>query len=90
MSFLTQAYLLEQHGPRLDMAALARVLGVAKGSLTNRIYRGELDLPTYMDGGKRFADVRDVADYLDRMRRRASSRAEAECIDEAATTSDAR
>lgn len=71
MSMLTQVYLLEKYGPRLDMDAMAEVLGFTKGTLGNKLYRGELDLPTYLDGGKRFADITDVAEYLDRMRGRA-------------------
>lgn len=33
MSFLSQAYLLDKYGPRLTMAELAEVLGVAYGTL---------------------------------------------------------
>lgn len=76
MSFLTTAYLLERFGPRLGIDDLASVLGMSKGTLHNRIYRGQIELATYLDGGKRYADVRDVADYLDLMRGRATSRAE--------------
>lgn len=75
MSYLAHAYLLDKYGPRLDMAGLAEVLGMAKGSVANRLYRGELGVPTYLDGGKRYCDVRDVAAYLDRMRASASSQA---------------
>jgi hypothetical protein len=75
MSFLHQAWLLDRYGPRLNLEQLAEVLDMAKGSLSNRIYRGEIDLPTYLDGGRRFADVRDVAEYLDRMRQSAETRA---------------
>lgn len=32
MSFLSQAYLLDKYGPRLTMAELAEVLGVAHGN----------------------------------------------------------
>lgn len=76
MSFLTTAYLLERFGPRLGIDDLASVLGMSKGTLHNRIYRGQIELATYLDGGKRYADVRDVADYLDLMRGRATFRAE--------------
>lgn len=88
MSFLTTAYLLERYGPRLGMAEMAEVLGMSKGTLHNRIYRGEIELATYLDGGKRYADVRDVAAYLDAMRARAASRAAGSYSAEAAATTD--
>lgn len=89
MSFLTTAYLLEKYGPRLGMDEIAEVLRISKGTLHNRIYRGEIDLRTYLDGGKRYADVTDLAGYLDLMRGRAASRASGSYSDEAATTTDA-
>jgi hypothetical protein len=89
MSFLTTAYLLERYGPRLGMDQIAEVLGMSTGTLHNRVYRGQIELATYMDGGKRYADVRDLAAYLDQMRGRAASRAEGSCTGEAATTSGA-
>ena len=90
MSFLTTAYLLERFGPRLGMDDIAEVLGMSKGTLHNRVYRGEIDLVTYLDGGTRYADVRDMASYLDLMRGRGASRASGSYSGEAATTTDAR
>ncbi len=72
MSLLTQAYLIEKYGLRLDMKQLAEVLGVAENTIYNRISAGRLDVKTYVDGKSRFADVRDVADYLDHCRQRAA------------------
>jgi hypothetical protein len=89
MSFLTTAYLLERFGPRLGMDEIAEVLGMSKGTLHNRIYRGEIDLVTYLDGGKRYADVRDLAVYLDLMRGRGASRASGSYTAEAGSTTDA-
>lgn len=68
MSFLSQAYLLEKYGPRLSMQDLAKVLGVAYGTLRNRLSAGTLKVRTYVDGGTRYADFRDVAEYLDACR----------------------
>lgn len=68
MSFLSQAYLLDKYGPRLTMAELAEVLGVAHGTLRNRLSAGTLKCRTYYDGGTRYADFRDVAEYLDQFR----------------------
>lgn len=89
MSFLTTAYLLERYGPRLGMEQIAEVLGMSKGTLHNRIYRGEIELHTYLDGGKRYADVRDLAAYLDRVRGKPASRDAGSYTGEAATMSGA-
>lgn len=72
MSLLTQAYLLEKYGPRLDLEQLGQVLSRAKNTMYNQVSKGTLEVPTYLEGGKRFADYRDVATYLDACRARAS------------------
>lgn len=71
MSMLTTLFLMEHYGPRLSMEQLAQVLGLAVATLHARIARGELGIPTYVDGKMRFADTRDVAEYLDRLREQA-------------------
>ncbi|TSE32966.1 pyocin activator PrtN family protein [Tepidimonas taiwanensis] len=71
MSMLTTVYLIERYGLRLSMEQLAQVLGLAVATLHARIARGELGIPTYVDGKMRFADVRDVAEYLDIKRQEA-------------------
>ncbi len=68
MSFLTYAYLLDRYGPRLTIRQAAQALGFSESTLRNRIADGTLKLPTYLDGGSRFADARDVAAYLDSCR----------------------
>lgn len=68
MMLLTTAYLLEKYGVRLTMEELAAELDLSKQTIANRISRGVFECRTYVDGGKRFADVRDVAEYLDRAR----------------------
>ena len=68
MSFMSQAYLLDKYGPRLTMPDLAKVLGIAHGTLRNRQSAGTLRVRTYVDGGTRYADYRDVAEYLDECR----------------------
>lgn len=75
MSFLTQAFLLERYGPRLSTAQLAECLGLAEGTVRNRISSGRLPVPTYLDNGSRWADYRDVSQYLDECRSRAASQA---------------
>lgn len=68
MSLLTQAYLLERYGPRLSIDQLAQVLGMAKGTIYNQISAETFPVPTYVDAKQRWADYRDVAEYLDRCR----------------------
>lgn len=73
MSLLTQAIVAEKYGLRLNTEQLADVLGVTKASLYNQFSAGTCPIKTYVDSGKRWADYRDVADYLDSCRARASS-----------------
>ncbi len=68
MSFFTQAYLLDKYGPRLDVQQAAEALGFSEQSLRNRLSRKSINLRTYLDGGARFVDVRDLAEYLDQAR----------------------
>ena len=49
-------------------------LVAAFGTVRNRITSGTLGIPTYVDG-RRYADFRDVAQYLDDCRARASAQA---------------
>lgn len=72
MSLLTQAYLLEKYGPRLDIEQLSEVLGLAAGTIYNQISAGEFAVPTYVHGKKRWADARDVAEAFDEFRKQAA------------------
>lgn len=71
MSLLTTAYLLEKYGPRLDMEQLGEVLGRDQKTILNQISANCFGVPTYVDGRRRWADVRDVAEYFDACRTRA-------------------
>lgn len=71
MSFLTTAYLMEKHGLRLDLEALSTELDTTPANLRRRISLQDFEIPTYLDGGRRWADVRDVASYLDERRAQA-------------------
>lgn len=71
MNFLTIAYLMDKHGLRLDLEALSKELDTTPANLRRRISLEDLEIPTYVDGGKRWADVRDVASYLDARREQA-------------------
>ncbi len=72
MSLMTQAYLLDKYGPRLDIAQLADVLDLTPKTLLNQISAGTCSVRTYLDGGKRWADVRDVAERFDALRSQAA------------------
>ena len=73
-SLVTQMWLLEQYGPRLDTAQLAKVLGLVRGTVNNQISAGTFPIPTYVDG-QRYADFRDVAKHFDDCRKRARAQA---------------
>lgn len=75
MSLMLQAMLFERYGPRLTLDELAQALDRAKNTIYNQVSKGTFEVPTYLDGGKRFADVRDVATYLDSCRGRATTQA---------------
>lgn len=68
MSMLNQMFLLEKYGMRLTVEQLAEVLGTSPLAIHRRICEDSLGIPTYLDGKKRYADIRDVATYMDSMR----------------------
>lgn len=72
MSIITQAFVFERYGPRLDIEQLAEVLGLEKKTLYNQVSAGTCKVKTYVDGGKRFADYRDVAEHFDALRSQAA------------------
>lgn len=72
MSLITQAFVVERYGFRLSSEQLADLLGVSRPALLNQISAGTCPVKTYKDGGKRWADYRDVAAHLDQCRELAS------------------
>jgi hypothetical protein len=68
VSILTQALVAEKYGLRLGIEQLAELLDLAKTTNYNQISAGTFRIPTYTDGGKRWADYRDVAAHFDAMR----------------------
>ena len=68
MSLANHALLFDKYGPRLGMAQLAEFLHVAEPTLYNQISAGICPVKTYREGKQRWADVRDVAEYLDQVR----------------------
>ena len=67
-SLVTQVIVAERYGLRLSIEQLATVLGLSKGAVYNQVSSGVFPIITYMDGGKRWADYRDVAKHLDECR----------------------
>lgn len=68
MSLLHEAIVAEKYGLRLTVEQLGKALNLAPQTIYNKIAKGEFRVPTYVDGGKRFCDYRDVALYLDSVR----------------------
>lgn len=68
MSLLTQAYILEKYGPRLSAEQIAEVLQITVVALHNQRHKGTCGVKTYMEGGRVWADYRDVADFFDSVR----------------------
>ncbi|VVD82390.1 hypothetical protein [Pandoraea commovens] len=74
MSLLTRAYILEQYGVRLGVAQLSEVLRVAEGTIRNQISADTFPVPTYVEGGRRFASYDAIASYLDAIAQAATFR----------------
>ena len=55
-------------GLRADVDNLAQLMGISKGTVRNQISAGTFPIATYVDQGKRWADYRDVAGYIDKCR----------------------
>jgi hypothetical protein len=68
VSLMTQTMVFERYGARLNADKLAEILGITKGALYNQISAATCPVKTYLACGKRWADYRDVAEYLDRCR----------------------
>lgn len=73
MSLLHEAIIAEKYGLRLTVGQMADALGLARNTIYNQIAQGTFRVKTYVDGGKRFADYRDLAKYLDEVREKAGS-----------------
>ena len=71
MSLLTQMVLIEKYGLRVDLDRVAEILGTTPPNIRRKISAARFEIPTYIDNGKRLADIRDVAEYLDQRRQEA-------------------
>lgn len=68
MALLTQAFLLDKYGPRLNAEQLAEVLKITVTALHTQRSKGQLGVKTYAQGGRIWADYRDVAEFFDEVR----------------------
>ena len=59
--------IISRYGQRLTVEQLAEVLKLSPGTIRNRMAAGALPF-VYKDGGRVFADARDVVAYLDSLR----------------------
>lgn len=65
----TEQWLINQYDTlTLTMPQLAKILHMKDKSLTNAISAGRCPVHTYKSAGRRVADIRDVAAYLDSKR----------------------
>ncbi|UNV91810.1 MULTISPECIES: hypothetical protein [unclassified Comamonas] len=71
-SLVTQMIVSEKYGLRLNTAQIAEVMGITKAAVHNKVSDGTMPIKTYVDSGKRWADYRDVAEYIDGCRERAA------------------
>ncbi|VVE52926.1 hypothetical protein PAQ31011_04832 [Pandoraea aquatica] len=77
MSLLTRAYILERYGVRLGVSQLSQLLCVAEGTIRNQISADIFPVPTYVEGGRRFASYEAIANYLDSIAKDANIRCSA-------------
>lgn len=76
----TLELLLQRYSPLLTLEQLGEVLSMSPGSLRNAISAGEFHIPTSRIGKRRYADVRDVAAFLDAQRTKALQERSAEQV----------
>ena len=72
MSLMTQALVVERYGFRAGVDQLAEILGITKGAIYNQLSSETFPIKTYVDGGRRYADYRDIADHIDKCHEAAS------------------
>ena len=72
MSLMTQAIVADKYGLRLTIDQLAEALQLGKSTVYNQVSAKTFPIPTYVEGGTRFAAFQDVAAYLDGCRANAA------------------
>ena len=58
---------------RLNIGQLARVINWHPQTIRNYVSEKKFAIRTYLDGRFRYADIRDVADYLDNLRNKSAA-----------------
>ncbi len=72
MSLVTEMFLVEKYGLRLNLIQLSEVVGIKPSSIRSAINLGSFPIPTYLEMNKRYADYRDVAAYFEACKERAA------------------
>jgi len=62
----------------MDMEQLGEALHIDKATVENRRMSGKLGIPTFKPAGKRVADIKHVAQYLDALSSQAALELEQE------------
>lgn len=70
---MLELYLLYTFGPRLRIEDLGELLGWSRASVFAQLAAGTFPISTYLDTSVRYADYRDVAQYLERCREEAAA-----------------
>lgn len=64
----TEKYLVDKYGLIMGLVEIAEVLRMSVKGLRNAISANRLPIHTYRHAGRRVADARDIAAYLDNNR----------------------
>lgn len=62
------ALMLKHQRMRLTLEEVSAELNIVKNTAYNLLAAGTFPVPTYLEGNRRYADVRDVGAYLDQRR----------------------
>lgn len=65
------SYLVAKYGVRLSINNLVDICNMSAGSIRNAISEERFPIKTYKEGKQRYADCRDVIEYLDEARKAA-------------------
>ena len=71
--------LLMKYGMTLTLEQVAEVLHLSPGAIKNKRSAGTFAIPLYLEGRQLLADVRHVAEHLERRASEARAKAEGEC-----------
>ncbi len=69
--------LAKYNSPRMNLDQIADFMNLDPATVQNRIYARRMPFPVYKEGSGHFADINDVAAYLQEMRNSAKAAHEA-------------